>query len=270
MMAATLVTGTVAAAQPIQVFSEYRRMDPFGKLIEALDIEPREILSPGVPRNAWSTYRIAVTRAAGTEYQLYVSQNPENAVAITLYRENYSNRAGHWTPVSVERVELPYRGRIPDPSSSVPGQTTQTFLMDIFVAAGAPVRRIKIEPQLSVGDEWIIYPMEVRVVSAEVPPDPALRRPPSSFLEYFCGGKRPPPPPDAAQAPEWFSARNGAQDVAMARALEGQRGRMILSAQIVDRLGGKEPKKWCDAAPPADPEWPLKVRDFLLRGRGFN
>ena len=57
----------------------------------------------------------------GTPYQLYVAQNPENAVEVTLYRA---------TPQGMERLNQP-----------VSGNGTQVFWMDLWTARDAPVQR---------------------------------------------------------------------------------------------------------------------------------
>ena len=46
-------------------------------------------LSPGVPRNAFSSLRIVVTLDKPAKYILDIGQNPENAVKATLYKEKF-------------------------------------------------------------------------------------------------------------------------------------------------------------------------------------
>ena len=41
--------------------------------------------------------------------------------------------------------------------------------MDLWTARDAPVARIKVEPQLHVNNDWVIYPMEARVMEATIP-----------------------------------------------------------------------------------------------------
>ena len=57
----------------------------------------------------------------------------------------------------LERVELP-----------VDGDGNQIFWMDLWTARDAPVRRIKVEPELKIDEDWVIYPMEGRVMDAVV------------------------------------------------------------------------------------------------------
>ena len=103
--------------QPLRVYSEFAQIDATGKV--TAPAEPREILSPAIARNAFSSFQVVVDVPQGTPYQLYVAQNPENAVEVTLYRENGDK---------LERVEQP-----------VSGDSTQVFWMDLWTARDAPV-----------------------------------------------------------------------------------------------------------------------------------
>ncbi len=118
---------------------------------------PREILSPAVPRNAFSSFRIVMEMPPGADIWLEVGQNPENAVVVTAYEEAAS-ADGRLHPVT-----LPYRTKL------APDATTATLWIDLWVARDAPVERIKVEPQLFHGDRWYTYPMEVRVVRPVIP-----------------------------------------------------------------------------------------------------
>ena len=145
--AAFLLLLPAVRSQPLRVYSEFAKIDAAGRV--TAPAEPREILSPAIARNAFSSFQVVVDVPRGTSYQLYVAQNPENAVEVTLYRENGEK---------LERVEQP-----------VSGNATQVFWMDLWTARDAPVARIKVEPQLHVNNDWVIYPMEARVMEATVP-----------------------------------------------------------------------------------------------------
>src|SRR5690349_20068728 len=142
-----LLLVSAAWAQPLRVYSEFAHIDEKGRVIAPA--EPREILSPAIVRNGFTSFQVVVDVPQGTPYQLYIAQNPENAVEVTLYRE---------TGDRLERVSQP-----------VSGNATQIFWMDVWTARDAPVQRIKVEPQLHVNNDWVIYPMEARVTEAVVP-----------------------------------------------------------------------------------------------------
>ncbi len=223
-------------AQPLLVYSEFARVDAQGKV--TAPAEPREILSPALARNAWQSFQIVVEPADAAPWQLFVAQNPENAVQVTLYRE-----VG-------DRLE-----KVVQPAS---GTGTQVFWMDIYTAKTAPVERIKVEPQLHIHNDWVIYPMEGRVMDAVVPDPPpggwpvGVAAPGEVMRGFVCGtavaaGTAPKEPTQTS-----LRFRNAQQD----RALAAQ----AVKAELQTRFGA------CDAQAPADnPEWYHRVRDFLFR-----
>lgn len=232
-----IVFSLPALAQPLSVYSEFARIDDKGKV--TAPAEPREILSPALARNAWESFQIVVEPAdPAMPWQLFVAQNPENAVQVTLYRE-----AG-------DRLE-----KVAQPAS---GSGTQVFWMDIYTAKTAPVERIKVEPQLHINNDWVIYPMEGRVMDAVVPDPPkegwptGVAAPGDVIRGLVCSTQvaAGTAPKDPTQASLRF--RNAQQD----RALAAKADRAELQA----KFGA------CDAQPPADnPEWYHRVRDFLFR-----
>jgi hypothetical protein len=232
-IALTLLLAVTGVAQPLRVYSEFARIDAQG---EAMAPEsPREILSPTIVRNGYTSFQIVAQVPKGAVFTLHVGQNPEGALKVTVYKEPGG------------RVELPYQS-----------ESTQIFWMDLWADRDAPVRRIKIEPQLFLNGDWVVYPMEVRVSEAIVPDAGAVREtaaaPLDAMRNFLCGGK-----PKAGASSGWdrLRSRNAGQDIALAaRASAADRG------ELIKILGG------CQAALPAgDPESYLKLRDFLFKMR---
>ena len=83
-----------AQTSTLKVVSEFTRIDPFGEIVpqDRGKAEPREFLSPGIPRNAFSSLRIVVTLDKPATYVLDIGQNPENAVKATLYKERFQKQ----------------------------------------------------------------------------------------------------------------------------------------------------------------------------------
>ena len=216
---------SAAWAQPLRVYSEFAQIDEKGRVTTSA--EPREILSPAIVRNGFTSFQIVVDVAPGTSYQLYVVQNPENAVRVTLYRENGDK---------LERVDQP-----------VSGTDTQIFWMDLWTNRDAPVQRIKVEPQLYVNNDWVIYPMEARVTSATVP---SAGDTPDTDIRSFLCRLTPRPNTHVAEGPR---SRNAQQDVRLAA---------IAPKEDLQKLFGE-----CDAPVPSNPEEYLRVRDYLFRLR---
>src|SRR5258708_23455887 len=139
-----------ALGQALRVFSEFVLFDKAGNPTPA---QPREILSPAIVRNGFTSFQIAIQypsmAASLASWTLYVGQNPENAFKITLYR-----RSGE----KLEAIDQPVRGAGPE-----------ILWMDVWADRSAAVQRAKVEPQLMLGAHWVIYPLDAQVMEAVVP-----------------------------------------------------------------------------------------------------
>ena len=220
-------------AQPLRVYSEFARIDPSGQVLAPA--QPREILSPAIARNAFTSFQVVVDVSRQTHYWLHIGLNPEDAARVTLYRET----GERLTPVTVP----------------LEGDGSQILWMDVWVDRNAPVRRIKIEPQLYVDRDWVVYPMEARVVEAAVPDgarSEGALAPIAVMRGVVCGvHTEPAPAPDLSMARLRY--RNAQQDAGLARNARPEDVRSL--------IGG------CSSPAPADPEWYLRVRDYLFRLR---
>lgn len=265
-----LVLTAVLHAQPtVQIYSEFRRVDASGKVVKPdQGGKPREILSPAMIRNAHATLRVVIHPPKDKWYTLHISQNPDDAVGITLYRELPAAGGSPYLD-KLEKVKLPVQGK---------GAGVESFLLDVWVPGLAPARRIRLEAQLNDGQGWILAPMEVRILAGiapqlksvsttlprvDQPSDTAAR---GALREYVCDDK--PQAMASSVNVRELIRRNALQDVAIARTLQVSWGREKLQAAIVQAAGGADVASWC-AAPPQPsaygPEWYLRVRDFLYR-----
>jgi hypothetical protein len=262
-------------AQTLRMYSEFQRIDPFGAVVAADRAErPREILSPALARNAHATFQVVIALPSGEPYSLFAVQNPVDAVQVAAYRPIYVQRGTAWIPDELEPLKLSATRQILNIARQVPGQTATVVWLDLWVPANAPTRRTRFEVQLCVGDQWIVYPLELRIV---VPPIPIARGPleplaplaaPAAasaagpLRAYLCGVTR-----GGEQGPLSIRAlirRNARQDVALARSLRSA----TLAGDILAALGGPQRAKWCQTpggAPQLGAEWYLCVRDALYR-----
>ena len=247
-LAALSLTAT-ASAQTVQVYSEFAHLSDSGEPLAPA--EPREILSPAVPRNAFSTFQIAIQAPQGSKYNVFIGQNPDNAVKVTVYR-----KAGD----KLEPVGLPYEA-----------DSSQVLWLDVWVDAAAPVRRVKVEPQVFIDGIWLSYPMEVRVNDAVIPAhaaapgvasaavtNPGVSNPYDVTRAFLCGGK---PRPIAGRVPigEDLQFRNARQDLALlAQTSDAQR------EEARRALGGCTAPASANPTP-ADPELYLRLRDLFFR-----
>ena len=174
----------------------------------------------------------------------------------------------------MEPLKLSEIRQLLNPVRQVPGQTVVVVWLDLWVAADAPVRRTRFELQLHAGGQWIVYPMELRIVAPVVPAAhgplealapveaPAARIAAGPLRAYVCGAVR-----GGEEGPltvRGLIRRNARQDMALARSL----GRATLPDEILEALGAASREKWCQAPsgpPQLGAEWYLRVRDFLYR-----
>jgi hypothetical protein len=263
------------------VYSPLTRVDPRGEVVKADrgKAQPRHILSPGVPRNAWSSLRIVVEFDKPQSYHLDIGQNPDNAVKTTLYRENFVESPDGYLPDSLTKVSIPYQGFPAD--FRLPGQRVVTFWLDMWVDAKAEVDRVKVEPQLYAEAlrDWIVYPMEVRIQQPVVPSKVNVRLPElppvtaaadavahALVQAAVCnapGIKSAPDSPGQLTGRQ-LMRRNVAQHMAIAPAPEELRALWSKATGLAD------PGAWCAKpfTPAAGPEWYLRLRDAIYRARG--
>jgi hypothetical protein len=228
-----LIAASALVAQPVLVYSEFAQIDSSGEVLAPA--EPREILSPALARNAFTSFQVVVQVPKGTPYRLFISQNPVDAVRLTVFRESGDR---------LEPIELPYSG-----------ETTQLFWLDVWTDRNALVRRIKIEPQLRVNDDWVVYPIEARVMDAAAPdgPWPEGSASPAAVMRAYLCGTRLEAAGGARLTASRLRFRNAQQDVALAARSSKEALRGL--------IGG------CDAPVPEDAEWYLRIRDYLFRMR---
>jgi hypothetical protein len=236
-----------AVGQPLSVYSEFAKIDAQGNVVAPES--PREILSPALIRNGFTSFQVVVQVPPSTPYILRIGQNPDNAAKVAFYRLTESRMEPAAEPIN--------------------GKGTQVFWMDVWIDKDAPVRRIKVEPQVHVDGDWVIYPMEMRVrdnIVPELPPPnasattgatAAASSPFAILRDYICGAKQPASASSnvatAELHPEALHLRNAQQDVALASLLS-QADREDLRK----RMGG------CNARAPENPEFYLRLRDYFV------
>jgi hypothetical protein len=268
-----VAVGSVASAQSVDIYPEFRRMDPFGAVVAAdRAVAPREVLSPAVARNAFAAFHIAVSVPAKESYLLYVATNPLDACRVNLYKEHFVKTSQGWVPDTLSEISrLPDFGTMPDPDDGIEGQNTRLYLLELWVPPNANVSRFRLEVQLKVAD-WIVRPMELRVMEARVPNLAGAPRPPvlpaieqgadaaaiDVVREYLSGvPMRADPHPLTVRG---IIRRNAAQDLALAASLSREvAGKDAIERRVFDLFRGNY---WF---PPRlfGSEWYLRLRDFL-------
>jgi hypothetical protein len=231
------------SAQPLSVYSDLAQIDKLGKV--TAPETPREILSPALARNGFNSFQVVVEAPEEAKWWLFVGQNPENSVKVTMYRE----LGGSLMP-----VDLPYTS-----------SGTQVLWMDLWVEQNARVQRIKVEPELNLNDDWVTYPIEGRVMEARIPQGPpflpaAHPEPPAVWMRTsVC-----PLPPGGIDTSGLIG---GGVSLADLRFRNVQQDVRLLDAHAAAKEDVRKLLGGCDASPPSDPEEYLRIRDYLFRLR---
>lgn len=229
------------AAQSVRIYSEFQRIDPFGEVVRAdRNARPREILSPMVARNAHASFHVAVSVPPNVPAYLYFQQNPEQ-LKPTVYREVFR----HGIPDALEPVSLPRLILFPE-QDTVRDQTTMVFWLDLWVPAETRVGRMRCDVLLNVASEWIVAPMEVRIM-------------PAVAGKALAGNGHFPPVTARSDAFACSSGPEAAPELSIRRFI---RRDALQDAAIAGHSLCR------DAARPPElgPEWYLRARDAVLRG----
>ena len=262
----TLIAAAQSSSATLEVRSELLRVNPQGEILPAdATPKPREILSPAVVRNGFASFHVVVRSPRVTSYFLFVATNPTNIVRATLYKEEFVKRGDDWIPDALRPLRSPNFGAIPDGEASIPGQTACVYLLDVWVPPEAPAGTMRLEVQLKVG-EWIIYPMEIRILPAVVPqigssapkPLPAIEErsdksvevPLLRFMEHHSAGTH----RSKSAVPQTVREvirRNAEQDMALAQTLDLKTLIPAMKEKLAASGGGGE--------------WYLTIRDMIYR-----
>src|SRR5208282_4290318 len=132
LLLAGLLLAAAARAQPVSVYSEFARINAAGDV--TAPEAPREILSPAVVRNGFTSFQVVVQAPADKTWWLFVGQNPDNTFKLTMYKESGD---------SLEPVELPRMS-----------SGTEVLWLDVWTEASTRVERVKLEPELNINDDW--------------------------------------------------------------------------------------------------------------------
>ncbi|MCW5962571.1 MAG: hypothetical protein KIT83_00925 [Bryobacterales bacterium] len=164
-----LVFTCMLPAQPVRAMTEFARFTPAGELFPQDGIrQPVEVLSPPLVRGAWNAFRVVVDVEPGQQFRLYIGQNPNNAMRVRVLREVVEEHAEGWRIARRELVLLPFRSESLPAVERSPGRTTYTFWMEVQPPRNYPTRRLKLEPQVLVDNQWFVYPMEIRVLDLDI------------------------------------------------------------------------------------------------------
>src|SRR5687767_12289962 len=253
LLACLLVTFLDAPAIDIRVYSEFQRVDTSGNVVpQDRAIAPREVLSPGIARNGFVSFRVVVTAPPNTFYFLAVQTNPPDLFGIKLYREiGFVSLVEERNPAFLAGVIAPVK--LPEAANS--------YLLDLWVPPDARPGPTRVEVLVKTAD-WKVAPMEVRILPVTVPARTATFMPvrinteAGADLDAFgalLSGRN-----DVPAAPG--VARNVAQDAAVLSTLDDHARARVRNAALTAYFE----RRWMFFAPRGSESY-LPVRQLLYR-----
>ncbi len=280
-----------ASAQPIRATTEFARFTHTGEPFPQDGVrQPLEVLSPPLIRGTWNAFRIVVDVEPGQNFRLYVAQNPNNAMRVRVLREVVEESPEGWRITGRRFVLLPFRSESLPAAERPAERTTYTFWLEVQPPRNYRARRLKLEPQLLLDDQWFVYPMEIRVLDLDVD---VRGLPARQSLD--ATGEKPAVAPDFAYAALMQQALCGEPEASFLSAAAGlqpldrERESASSFARALDSLAAKHPREevekellralripdrsaWC--AQPVFPkerlgvEWPATMKNRLLQMAG--
>jgi hypothetical protein len=168
LLACFLATFVEAPAIDIRIYSEFQRVNHTGEVVlQDRAVAPRDVLSPGVPRNGFVSFRVVVTAAPNTFYFLAVQTNPPDLFRVRLYREI------GFVSLIEERNPAFLAGVIPPANSP---EAANSYLLDLWVPPNALPGPTRVEVLVKTAD-WKVAPMEVRILPVTIPTLPVTFAP---------------------------------------------------------------------------------------------
>ena len=246
-----------------------QRVSPLGVIIEAdRGVVPREVISPGVGRNAFASFHVAVTAMPNTLYYLAAQSYPPGIVQLRLSKEGFLRSGRDWIPDTLAELRDPKFSVqvMPDYRAPDPAKTTEVYLLDIWVPPETPPGIVRVEA-LAKTAFWQVAPMELRILPVRLPNLPFSFRsslkfdievPADRIAETALLGGIFGLSPASLPAPATVRAvllRNAAQDAAVCASLIESRRFSVWS-----RLLSAAAERWASGA-----EAYLQVRNYLLR-----
>ncbi len=159
-----------ALAADLTALPAHVRSDPFGQMAPAdrtANVQPAARIALSSAREAYVSCRILVSNSQPAAYTLSVS----GPLETSLFREwfHFLPKSKLYYPDALIPATSPYRAQLPDSGNRIPGQTTQSFWLDIWVPASAKPGPYTLTASLDAGGSKSSLSIQVQVLDAVVP-----------------------------------------------------------------------------------------------------
>ncbi len=161
-------------ALDLRALPEFFRPDPFGGVVasDGNGAQQLHAIHLKAARAGYVSFHLIVNAEPGQQYQLSI----DSPLPADLYREwfHFNQPDKTYYPDALIPTRAPYRSRMPEPDNNIPKQTAQAFWVDIWVPPGAEPRTYRGEAKLDGGSARSAVPVEIEVLSADIPDSDAV------------------------------------------------------------------------------------------------
>lgn len=174
-----LALANCCLALDLRALPEFFRPDPFGGVVaidrngaqpvgaQPVGAQPVQSIHLRAARAGYVSFHLVAGVAPGQQYRLSV----DFPLPVDVYREwfHFNKPDGMYYPDALIPARLPYRSRMPEPDNRVPGQTAQSFWVDIWIPAGAEPRTYRGVARVASGSGQSALPVAIDVLNAVIP-----------------------------------------------------------------------------------------------------
>lgn len=179
----------LSPAVDLSLLPAHIRSDPFGGIAAAdrrPDVVPQKQMTLVTARGAYASCRIVVSTNGPAAYTLTQSGD----LAGEFYREWYHflPKSKQYYPDALIPVTLPLKAQLPDAANRIPGQTSQSYWLDIWIPETAEPGVRMLTVSVGSGNAKSVAPIRVEVLDAVTPAgDPIVIDHNSYGTSWFAG-----------------------------------------------------------------------------------
>jgi len=170
-------------ARELQVYSEFQRPDPFGKIVEADQIKASTLPAKGKTaasielkgaRGGYVSFQLAVQPPKGGSYSLTCDFAAAGSnVQVDLFKAWFHRlqKDGRYIPDALIPVQNPFPGELPDPDNQIKDQTSQAFWVDLYIPREAKPGLYPGRLLLRSGQTQALVKVRLEILDALIPPE---------------------------------------------------------------------------------------------------
>jgi hypothetical protein len=174
------------AAQELQVYSEFQRPGPYGKIVEADQSKApvaadkkkgAALIELKGARGGYLSFQLSSQLPKPGAYSLSCDfANAGTNVQVDLFKSwfHHLKEGGKYVPDALVPVSNPYQGTLPDPENQIKDQTAQAFWVDLYIPKESKPGRYEGRITLKNGSKKTIKKIQLEILEAMIPEEDAV------------------------------------------------------------------------------------------------